>query len=144
MKKFNIPRRSFSEAIYLKHNPDGDPFEIKRKLNKEEALLKGLGLGLYWGEGDKSNNNTSVRLGNTDPRLIKIFKDFLTKICNVREEKFKYALTLFNDCNKERAVNFWQRHIGVKRNQLGKITIIPPQERELIRKKVKWEYLLLL
>ena len=67
MDKLNIPRRSRSEATYLKRNPNGDPFKIKNKLNKNEILLKGLGLGLYWGEGDKSPNNTSVRLSNTDP-----------------------------------------------------------------------------
>lgn len=135
MKKFDIPRRSWSEATYVKRNPDGDPFKIKNKLNKEETLLKGLGLGLYWGEGDKSDNNTSVRLSNTDPQLIKVFREFLIKICGVKKEKFRYALTLFNDCDEKEAVNFWQRHVGVKRDQLGKITIIPPQGKGTYKKK---------
>jgi len=45
MDKLNIPRRSRSEATYVKRNPNGDPFKIKNKLNKNEILLKGLGLG---------------------------------------------------------------------------------------------------
>ena len=47
MQKFNIPRRSRSEATYVKRNPNGDPFKIKKNLTKNEILLRGLGLGLY-------------------------------------------------------------------------------------------------
>lgn len=87
MQKFNIPRRNHSESAYIKWNPKGDPFKIKKNLTKKEAELKGVGLGLYWGEGDKSKNNTSVRLSNTDPQIIKKFKEFLVKICGVKKRK---------------------------------------------------------
>jgi len=107
MRKFGIPRRSMSEATYAKRNPEGDPFKIKNKLNKNEILLKGLGLGIYWGEGDKSKNNTSVRLSNTDPQIIKKFREFLIKICGVKKEKIRYYLILFNDCDKKEAIRFW-------------------------------------
>ncbi|HUV43157.1 MAG TPA: helix-turn-helix domain-containing protein [Patescibacteria group bacterium] len=53
LKNFQIPKRSVSEAIYLKYNPNGDPFEIKEKLSPEERQLLGMGLGIYWGEGNK-------------------------------------------------------------------------------------------
>jgi hypothetical protein len=85
LNKCNIPRRSPSEAAYAKWNPNGDPFKIKDKLNKNKILLKGLGLGLYLGEGDKSKVNTSVRLANTDPQIIKKFKEFLVKICGLKK-----------------------------------------------------------
>jgi len=135
MRKFNIPRRSMSEATYVKRNPNGDPFKIKNKLNKNEILLKGIGLGLYWGEGDKSNNNTAVRISNTDPQLIKKFREFLLKICGVKKKKFGYYLTLFNDCDEKEAINFWERHLGIKNDQLGKIIRIPPQGKGTYRKK---------
>jgi len=135
MEKFGIPRRSRSEATYLKRNPNCDPFKIKNKLNKNEILLKGLGLGLYWGEGDKSNNNTQVRISNTDPSLIKKFKEFLVKICGVREEKFKYSLVMFNDSDEMEAIKFWKNRLGIKRRQLGKIIIIPSQGKGTYKKK---------
>jgi hypothetical protein len=53
LKQFKIPKRSISEAIYLKHNPNGDPFQIKKNLTPEEIKLLGLGLGLYWGKEGK-------------------------------------------------------------------------------------------
>ena len=135
MDKYNISRRSRSEATYVKRNPNGNPFKVKHKLNKTDILLKGLGLGIYWGEGDKSSNNTQVRMSNTDPYLIKKFKGFLAKIYGVREEKFKYSLVMFNDSNRVEVVKFWEDQLGIKRNQLGKIIIIPPQGRGTYKKK---------
>ena len=134
MDKCNIPRRSPSEAAYLKWNPNGDPFKIKNKLNKNETLLSGLGLGLYWGEGDKSSN-TQVRMSNTDPYLLKKFKEFLVKICGVKEEKFKYSLVMFNDSNEMEAIKFWKAQFGIKKHQLGKIINIPPQGKGTYKKK---------
>ena len=79
LKKYNIPKRSISEAIYVKANPLGDPFTSAKPKSKEEWFLHGLGLGLYWGEGTKSNKH-SVRLGNTDPALVVKFLEFLERI----------------------------------------------------------------
>ncbi len=135
MDKYNIPRRTRSEATYVKRNPSGDPFKIKKNLAKNEILLRGLGLGLYWGEGDKSGSNTQVRISNTDPHILKKFKEFLIKICGVREEKFKYSLVMFNDSNKIEAIKFWGNHLGIERNQLGKISTIPPQGKGTYKKK---------
>jgi len=135
MDKYGIPRRSRSEATYVKRNPNGDPFKIKQNLNKKEILLKGLGLGLYWGEGDKSGHNTQVRMSNTDPYLIKKFKDFLSRIYNLDEEKFKYSLVMFNDGDEKKAIKFWTSQIGVKRRQLGKIVNISPQGKGTYKKK---------
>ncbi len=89
MSKYKILRRSWSDATYVKRNPDGDPFKIRGKLNRKDIELKNLGLGIYWGEGDKSPNNTSVRLGNTDPFLLKKFREFLREIYYVKEKKNK-------------------------------------------------------
>jgi len=141
---YKIPKRTISEAIYLKHNPKGDPFKIKNKLNKEEISLKGLGLGLYWGEGDKSKNNTSVRLSNTDPFLIRKFREFLRKIYKVKEKKISYGLVLFNDVKKSVAIDFWKQHLKIKREQLGKITIIPPQGKGRYKRKSKYGVLSLI
>lgn len=135
LNKHNINKRSISDAIYLKHNPDGDPFRIIFPKNIKEAKLFGLGLGLYWGEGDKSGNNTQVRIGNTDPRLIKKFKEFLVYVCGVKKRKIRYSLIVFNNADKKAAINFWKRHLKIPEKRLGKITIIPPQGKGTYKKK---------
>jgi hypothetical protein len=53
MSKYEIPRRSLSDAIYLHSNPNGDPFKLKKIETLEDAELLGMGVGLYWGEGKK-------------------------------------------------------------------------------------------
>ena len=83
LDKFKIPKRSISEAIYLKNNPKGDPFLIKEGLSPEEKYLLGLGLGIYWGEGDKTSKG-KVSVSNTDPRLIQNFIEFLVRICGIK------------------------------------------------------------
>jgi len=51
LQRQGIPRRSHSEATYVKRNPLGNPFALKSPQTLEEAKLLGLGVGLYWGEG---------------------------------------------------------------------------------------------
>jgi hypothetical protein len=112
MRKFDIPRRTMSDAIYAKCNPNGDPFRIKKKLNKSDNLLKGLGIGLYWGEGHK-RSKWSIKVGNTDINLIKKFKEFLLEICGVNEKKIKYSLQVFNDSDSKEALEFWTRELKI-------------------------------
>ena len=144
IKKYNIPKRTISEAIYIKCNPGGDPFKVKKVLGKRDVELKNLGLGIYWGEGDKSPNNTSVRLSNTDPFLLKKFREFLRKIYKVEEKKIQYGLILFNDSKESDAVAFWEKHLGIERNQLGKITVIPPQGKGTYKRKSKHGVLIII
>lgn len=122
MVKHKISRRSISEAIYLKNNPDGDPFIFIKPKNIEEAKLFGLGIGLYWGEGTKASKN-SVRLGNTDPELIKKFIEFLVKFFNIKKEDLKFGLQLFTDIEINKALDFWIKKLNVKRSQFYKPTI---------------------
>lgn len=134
MKRASIPRRQRSEAAYVKKNPGGDPFQIKQNLTLGEHKLLGLGLGLYWGEGNKKNK-TSVRLGNTDPELITEFRRFLIEICGVRREKIKYDLLIFNDSNPKEAVKFWSNKLAVPKTNFGAVTILKPRGKGTYRSK---------
>lgn len=126
MNKYGIPRRSWSDATYIKRNPNGDPFHIKEKLTPEERELKGLGLGIFWGEGNKKNK-ISVRVGNTDPLLILQFIKFLERICGVKKEKLSFSLIVFNDANPKKALKFWASNLKIIPKRFGKVTIIPSQ-----------------
>ncbi len=137
MDKYDLLRRSRSEATYIKRNPNGDPFRIKNNLSPKEIELKGLGLGLFWGEGNK-RYGSGVRLGNTDYRLIRKFIDFLTKICGVSKDKLRFNLQVFNDSDPKKALRFWIDKLRVNLNQFGKITIIPPMGKGTYKKKSKY------
>lgn len=122
MEKYKITRRSRSEATYTKKHPNGDPFKFNPPGNIAEAKLLGLGLGLYWGEGNKLNK-TSIRLGNTDPQLIKVFIKFITHIFGVRKQDLRFGLQIFTDINPEQALYYWINELGVKQEQFCKPTI---------------------
>jgi hypothetical protein len=126
MNKYGIERRSRSDANYMKYNPNGDPFKIKTHLNNEERFLRGLGLGIYWGEGTKTSKY-SVRVANTDVGIIKKFREFLLIICGLKLNKITYSLICFNDANPIVARNYWSKELGILPEKFGKITIIPKQ-----------------
>ncbi|MDI6734415.1 MAG: hypothetical protein QMD50_02950 [Patescibacteria group bacterium] len=122
MEKYKIPRRKINEAVYLKYNPDGDPFFFREPKNFNEAKLFGLGLGLYWGEGTKANLD-SVRLGNTDPRLIAKFMEFMERFFNLSRGDFKFGLQIFNDISVDEALDFWSKSLKIRKVQFYKPTI---------------------
>ncbi|MFH2019025.1 MAG: hypothetical protein ABII80_00170 [bacterium] len=117
MSKYNLPRRSLSDANYHKYNPSGDPFQIKKSLTIGEQRLLSLSLGLFWGEGNKVNPE-GVRLGNSDPNLIKIWCQFLRQICNVREDKIHFHLQIFHDNDPIVAKNYWAQHLSINQNRI--------------------------
>ena len=136
LNKQGVYKRSISDAIYTLRNPKGDPFTFKEPDNKNELFLYGLGLGLYWGEGNKKNK-AAVRLGNTDPKLVKCFIKFLEKIFNLDISKFKFGLQIFGDMKPEKAQKFWQRELKVKKEQFWKVIVTPHRGVGSYREKTK-------
>lgn len=127
LDKVGIARRNRSDATYLKRNPDGDPFCVKEPQTITEALLLGYGLGLYWGEGTKSDS-TSVRLGNTDPALLQKFVEFLTTTCGVPANRIRYGLQIFEDINPQDAIDYWLKTLSITREQLLPTVVISPRQ----------------
>ncbi|MBU2576058.1 hypothetical protein KKF64_03175 [Patescibacteria group bacterium] len=119
LSKYGISKRDISEAIYVKKNPQGDPFLIKKPKNIEEAILWGLGLGIYWGEGNKANKGT-IRVGNSDPELLKIFIKFLIVFFGIKREDLRFHLHLFSDISVDKAMSFWSKVLNIKKQQFYK------------------------
>ena len=138
LSRYNIQKRSISEAVYRMHNPDGDPFVAPSNLNYQSMhFIAGLGLGLYWGEGNK-RNPTSVRLGNTDPKLIKAFVRFLLKIFKVKPSKLRFGLQIFSDMPPRNVLSFWisqLRSLGIKKQQFQKVIVTPARSIGTYREK---------
>lgn len=136
MDGYNIKRRSISDAVYRKHNPNGDPFRINEPKTLKEMELFGLGIGLYWGEGNKANKN-SLRLGNTDPKLICKFIEFLTQIYDIDRDKLRFGLQVFSDMPPSEALTFWIKTLGAKRSQFQKVIVSPARSIGTYKKKTR-------
>ena len=107
-------------------------------LSKKELLI--LGAGLYWGEGykraiiknGKARTYHPVSLSNSDPKLVVAFLKFLREICEIREEKLRAGLRIYQHQNAEQLLQFWSKltkipkerfekfYYGVSKSSLGK------------------------
>ncbi len=134
--KYKIPKRSISDAIYAKRNPQGDPFTFQPPASIPNAILFGVGLGLYWGEGTKRNRH-AIRLGNTDPKLIKAFMIYLRKTFLINETKLRFGLQIFSDMSPKTALSFWVKELGVRRAQFQKVIVTPARSLGTYRQKTK-------
>ena len=137
MRKHKIARRSRSNANYIKYNPDGDPFIVGKIDSLYLAELKGLGIGLYWGEGTKANKN-SIRLGNTDVNLINKFIEFLEKIYTVDKSRLKFSLQVFSDINVREAELYWSSRLRIDPSQFSKTTVTKSGSIGSYRRKSKY------
>lgn len=77
------------------------------------------GINIYWGEGDSKPNNP-LRIGNTDPRMIKVFVVFLKKIMRMSDDKIRISLILYPDLGEKDCINFWLAVTGLRKNNLIK------------------------
>jgi len=134
MRKYKISKRSISEAIYSLNNPNGDPFKFNRPKSIEDAVLFGLGIGLYWGEGTKKDKCT-LRIGNSDPALINNFILFLERIFNIDRNKLRFSLLIFNDHDPEKILNYWATRLNMNKKQFYKSTVINLHRKGTYRSK---------
>lgn len=137
LAQFGIRKRSISQAMYAKHNPNGDPFDIRKPKTIRDAKLSGLGLGLYWGEGTKSSKY-AIRLGNTDPKLLKKFIEFLERLYRIKREKLRFGLQIFSDMQPKTMLRFWQKKLRILPRQFQKVIITPARSIGTYRQKTKY------
>lgn len=81
------------------------------------------GLMLYWGEGDKLTKSL-VSLTNADPKMVKLFIFFLTKICKLPESKIRLHLLLYPDLDDWLSKAYWMRETGMPKENFTKSTVI--------------------
>lgn len=122
LAKYEIKKRTISDAIYELRNPLGDPFLIRQPKTLKQGILFGLGLGIYWGEGLKRGKG-GVRLTNTDAKMVKKFITFLKKFCGIDRDKLRFSIQIFGDIVPEKALNYWKKELGIKKEQFYKTII---------------------
>lgn len=122
LSKHHIQKRTISDAIYQLRNPLGDPFSVRKPRTVREAVLYGMGLGLYWGEGLKRGKG-GLRLGNTDVRLVRKFIEFLQVSFNVDKKRLRFGVQVFSDISPRKALSYWVRELKVKKSQFYKVIV---------------------
>lgn len=90
---------------------------IGDSLDSKSKML--IAASLYWGEGAKKD----FSLTNSDPRLIKIFTNFLRDF-GVTRDQLRITLRVYEDLSKNKAIKFWSKLIGVPEGQILNVNVL--------------------
>jgi hypothetical protein len=96
--------------------------EIK-KISKRELWL--IGIALYWAEGNKEKTKSGrVRLGNTDPYLIKIFLKWLQEICKIPNSEIGFRIYLHENSKYrlDEVKKYWSKNTKFPLARFQKVT----------------------
>lgn len=99
-------------------------------LTKRDMLL--LGLGLYWGEGNKRGND-ELGLTNSDPAIVRTFIRWMRSIYDVRGEDFILRLSV-NIRFRARVLDMqeeWSRITGIPLSQFTRPSLIRSTQKRL-------------
>jgi len=78
-------------------------------------ISKREGLMLYWCEGDKYISGAyKVAVTSSEPQMIKLFIDWLTRYYNVDSEQIKLRLHIWDGTNLLEAQEWWLKQLNVK------------------------------
>lgn len=88
------------------------------KLTTRELFITGI--GLYWAEGFKKDNQ--VGFANLDPAMAKFHIDWLQKCCHIRKDRLKIRVGI-NESYKSKAEeieSYWSHELSIPKTQFQK------------------------
>jgi len=140
-----IERIGFAKLKSAQHKRQQRMNEIKEmktlakkeigEINNRDLLM--LGIGLYLGEGSKINE--SIKLINSDPKIIRLAIKWFKNVCKLENENFVPSVHSYPDNNIKQILIFWSKVTGIPINRFGK-TQIDGRENKLSKKKNKLPY----
>lgn len=112
-KKILEVKRGGSKSKSLKDWSDSraKASEIISSFNFKEKMI--VLSCLYWGEGNK----TELNIINSDPTLIKVVLQCLKEL-GIKKDELKFGLRLFEDIDKNTAVNFWSKFLKIPKKSI--------------------------
>jgi hypothetical protein len=122
-RKLSLKKREETRSAYLQQlfveNMHLKYF-LKFPLFAKVALVM-----LYAAEGGKSTKNASVRFGNSDPMLIKLFLKLLRQCYPIDNSKFRCTVQCRADQDPGQLEKFWYNITGIPATQFYKTRIDP-------------------
>jgi len=117
-RKHKIPRRTARENNALQFAKKPLSFKIKTRLSFKEEKLKIAALMLYYGEGAKRGH--VVDLANSDSSIIRIFLQFLRKICQVDQKRLKVYVYCHSNQKVADIIKYWSMVTKIHASQFSK------------------------
>ncbi len=104
-----------------------------RGLSKRDLLI--IGLGLYWGEGSKSESTSGFMFINSDPQMILLVKSFLEIIFKVNSKDILCTVQI-NEMHKPRinkVLKFWSDLLRLSPGQFNKPYYVRVESRKVYK-----------
>ncbi len=89
------------------------------KVSKRDLWM--VGLGLWIGEGSKTMEQ--IRLVNSDPRVVRLFINWLREICELEDENITIAMHLYPDSDEHSSMRYWMNITELPKKQFRKTQI---------------------
>ena len=122
---------SFKHGQKMKEIADMKSLAKKELGDIKKRDLWLFGIGLYFGEGSKSNEQ--IRFSNSDPEMIKIAVMWFKKFCNLKNENLNPSIHVYPDNDIEKTINYWSKTTGIPKKQFGKTFV----DRRINKSKIK-------
>ena len=107
--------------------------EFNKLINNPLFLV---GLSIYWGEGDKTDNGR-VAVINTDPELLNTVVKFYRECLGISDDKLRIGLFIYEDIDRDIAVKFWSDKLKIPKWQFIKIQKLKSRSR-LTKNKIRF------
>lgn len=86
--------------------------EVLGKLSERDIFV--LGLGIYIGEGSKSQN--IVRIVNSDPKIVRFSIFWLKKCFKITDSNLKVRIHAYPNTDQALALKFWMKELNLDRD----------------------------
>jgi hypothetical protein len=103
-------------------------FDEKTRLNRYEERLKWFGLGIYAGEGTKSDADVSIC--NSDPVIVLCFLKFLRKLFRINERRLRASLQLKDFHDAKKMTRWWSSITRIPISQFTKPVVTKSNPRK--------------
>ena len=100
------------------------------EITKRDLFM--LGIGIYIGEGAKTND--IVRIINADPKIIKLAVKWFEEVCNLPRENFRIKLHVYPDNDLEQCIKFWSNASGIPSKQFQKTYIDIRKDKKMFKR----------
>lgn len=94
-----------------------DAASVVKEVKYDVNSLKILCAMMYWCEGSKTKNDSSLVFTNSDPELVSFFLQLLRKAFGVDESKFRILMHLHEYHNPIKQLRFWSKVTNIQQSQ---------------------------
>ncbi len=118
-KKLELMAKANRERWKIRYREYRNAAIREFEIYKNDPLFL-AGVMLYWGEGEKQQKYSVVRLTNSEPEMIRIFYFFLTKFLKISPDKVGTWLLLYPGLVDTVQKSFWSKATGIPTNSFKK------------------------